>query len=136
MLVMSMILFFLGAGMIVLGVEMGAPRRNPLNFFKKLKSRFHFNIFFPLFVAFSPLVLVFIKLLGVFKKESKLIISQSKMASRGEAVLEAAPFSRYTLFSLPHHHHPGASGSPSFPQYLRFLYQLWNINTISQCCNE
>ena len=123
----NMTLIFLGSGMIGLGMKLGQyidnnDNDNGSNNFEKIKLWLPFCIFFPLFVAFSPLIFVIIKLLGVLQKESKLVTSQSKIASRGEGLFEAAPQLILQLYIVL-----VSSSSPSLGQWFSIITSIPSI---------
>ena len=122
--VTGMTAMILGFGFIGLGVSL----LSQFNSFKELNLKEVIQFwslhctFFPLFVAFSPFILVMIKLLAVFKKKSKLVQSQSMVASRGEAILEAAPQLILQLYIVLI-----SSSSPSWTQWMSIITSILSL---------
>ena len=92
--IMERVLVFLGGGMFFLGLIMVAQSFKSLSVLRSLFSLSDFLIsgfLFPLLLTLSPLIFICLKLISLLKPNNKLLKAQSKMGSRGESILEAAP---------------------------------------------
>ena len=122
MFILSLILLFLGSGMLPLGL-IYVGHLTPGYLFSLARENIAHSIFLPLLMAFSPLILLIIKLFAVFKKTSKLIQTQSKVVSRGEALLEAAPQFILQLYIVL----LSASSLPSWGQWVSIISSILSL---------
>lgn len=79
----------LGSSMILLGVSLQNSHNRPPQ--GNIPLKIIDLILFPILVSLSPIIFVFIKLLGVLKPKSQLLKHQSTVGSRAEALLESGP---------------------------------------------
>ena len=79
----------LGSSMIVLGVSLQNSHNRPPQ--GNIPLKIIDLILFPILVPLSPMIFIFIKLLGVLKPKSQLLKHQSTVGSRAEALLESGP---------------------------------------------
>ena len=79
-------------------------------------------LLYPFLLIFSPLIFLYIKFLTIIKRENKMIESQKKIASIGEAILEASPQYCFQMYVVLH------TLDPTWTQWLSIFTSLLGLN--------
>ena len=82
-------------------------------------------LFFPILVSISPLIFLYIKFLKIIKRDSKIIECQRKMASVGEAILEASPQYCLQMYVVLR------TLDPTWSQWFSIFTSLFSLNYAS-----
>ena len=125
---MSSIEFILilgGLGTFLLGcVLIFQQWRNTTSIFSEMLSLSFLIKFllFPFLFIFSPLIFLYIKFLTIIKRDSKMIENQKKIASMGEAILEASPQYCLQMYIVLH------TLDPTWSQWFSIITSVVTLN--------
>ena len=79
-------------------------------------------LLFPLLFIFSPLIFIYINFLTIIKRDSKMVENQKKIASFGEAILEASPQYCLQMYVILH------QLDPSWSQWFSIITSAVTLN--------
>ena len=80
------------------------------------------SMLYPILFIFSPLIFLYIKFLTIIKRDNKMIECQKKVASMGEAMLEASPQYCLQMYVVLH------TLDPTWSQWVSIFTSLISLN--------